>query len=319
MISAAREPNFFIVGAPRAGTTSLYHYLGEHPDIYMSPLKEPCFFSSEIRPENFEARLRPRAIQWEEDVRKYLDGPMDSKRFGGIVREWPDYLRLFSKATTQRALGEASVNYLWSKAAPGNIASRIPRARIIIVLRSPAERAFSQYLYWITCGMTTKSFRDYVRASLRIHAEEIGIYKPFLEVGLYAEQVQRYFDHFPREQVGIWFYEDIKLRQPEFLREVFEFLEVDTTPIQNTSKRYNEPLIPRMAKPTQVLRRTGILKAAKQLTPKSLRSAMRRAFFKPAGSTKLAQKDKEVLFDFYRSDIHRLEQILGCELSAWLS
>ena len=70
MSSAAREPNFFIVGAPKAGTTSLYHYLDQHPDIYMSPIKEPCFFSSEIRPENFEAHLRPRTLQLEENCPK---------------------------------------------------------------------------------------------------------------------------------------------------------------------------------------------------------------------------------------------------------
>jgi hypothetical protein len=319
MTSAAREPNFFIVGAPRAGTTSLYHYLGQHPDIYMSPLKEPCFFSSEIRPENFESRLQPRAIQWEEDVRKYLNGPMDCKRFGGIVREWPDYLRLFSKATEQRALGEASVNYLWSKAAPGNIASRIPHARIIIVLRSPAERAFSQYLYCVTNGMTTQSFQEYVRASLRVHGDEIGIHKPFLEVGFYAEQVQRYLDYFPREQVGIWFYEDVVSRQPEFLSEVLDFLEVDNTLIPDTTKRYNEPVIARLVKPTQLLRRTGILKVAKHLTPKSLQPAMRRAIFKPAGSASMTREDKTLMLDFYRSDIHRLEQILGRNLTAWLS
>ena len=142
-----REPNFFIVGAPKAGTTSLYHYLDQHPDIYMSPIKEPCHFCYEVRPENFEPSLRERAIQLEKDVLEYLHGPMDRKRSGGIVTEWEDYLRLFTAATTQRVVGEASVNYLLSKSAAGAIAGRLPHARIIMVLRSPADRAFSQYLH----------------------------------------------------------------------------------------------------------------------------------------------------------------------------
>jgi hypothetical protein len=319
MISAAREPNFFIVGAPKAGTTSLYHYLDQHPDIYMSPIKEPCFFSAETRPEYFEADLRNFAIQLEKSVGKYLRGPMDTKLFGGIVREWPDYLRLFSNATAQRAVGEASVNYLWSKSAPGNIAARIPQARIIIVLRSPTERAFSQYLHCVSGGVVSQSFREYVRASLRYEGEELGVYKPFLEMGFYAEQVQRYLDHFPREQIGIWFYEETIVRQREFLRDVLEFLEVDSTVITDTTKRYNEPTIARLVKPTQLLRRTGIWGIVKQLAPKRLRQALRPALFKPTGTVKMTQADKAFMLDFYRTDIHQLEQILGRNLSAWLS
>jgi hypothetical protein len=198
MIFVAREPNFFIVGAPKAGTTSLYYYLDQHPDIYMSPIKEPCFFSSETRPENFEGSRKLAVRQLEEDVRRYLDGPMDKKLLGGIVRAWPDYLRLFSGADSQHAVGEASVNYLWSRSAPAAIAARVPHARIIIVLRAPAERAFSQYLHCVTGGIVTQSFREYVRASLRYQGEKLGVYKPFLEMGFYAEQVQRYLDLFPR-------------------------------------------------------------------------------------------------------------------------
>jgi hypothetical protein len=319
MIAAVREPNFFIVGAPKAGTTSLYHYLDQHPDIYMSPMKEPCFFSSETRSENFEASRRTFAIELEESTSEYLRGSMDTKVFGGIVREWPDYLRLFSKSTTQRALGEASVNYLWSKTAPGNIASRIPQARIIIVLRSPAERAFSQYLHCVSGGVVAQPFREYVRACLRYQGEELGIYRPFLEMGFYAEQVQRYLAHFPREQVGIWFYEETIPRQREFLSEVLKFLDVDSSHSLDTTKRYNEPLIARLIKPTQWLRRTGVWATAKRLTPKRLYPVMRRTIFKPTGSVSMTQEDRALILDFYRNDIHRLEEILGRKLNAWLS
>ena len=319
MISATREPNFFIVGAPKAGTTSLYHYLDQHPDIYMSPMKEPCFFSAEARSENFEASLRSYAVRLEEDSHQYLHGPMERKRSGGIVREWPDYLCLFSKATTQRAVGEASVNYLWSKTAAGNIASRIPQARIVMVLRSPAERAFSQYLHWLSAGLITQSFREYVRASLRYQGDGLGVYKPFLEMGFYAEQVQRYLDLFPREHIGIWFYEEAAIRQREFLREVLEFLDVDSSIIPDMTKRYNEPQIARMVKPTQILRRTGVWEVAKRLTPNRLRVVMRDTIFKPSGSVRMSPEDRALMLEFYRNDIHRLEEILGRELRGWLS
>jgi hypothetical protein len=313
-----REPNFFIVGAPKAGTTSLYHYLDQHPDIYMSPIKEPCHFSTETRPENFEAGLRAHAIRIEEDVRKYLDGPMDEKRSGGIVSAWDDYLRLFSRATTQKAIGEASVNYLWSKSAAEGIASRIPQARIIMVLRSPADRAFSQYLHNLSDGHISQSFIDYVRASLRYSGEGLGIHEPFLEMGFYADQVQRYFDRFPQEQIGIWFYEETKLRPREFLREVLEFLKVDSSFIPDTSRRYNEPQIAKAVKSIQMIRRLGVLHSLQRITPTPIKTLVRSAIYKPSGSATMAPEDRALMLDFYRSDIHRLEAILKRDLGAWL-
>ena len=83
---AARAlPNFFIAGAPKSGTTSLYHYLDQHPQIYMSPIKEPHYFAPEIRMERLSERLRERAERDARALREYLDGPMREKRFGGPV------------------------------------------------------------------------------------------------------------------------------------------------------------------------------------------------------------------------------------------
>src|SRR5436853_5806169 len=90
-----RMPNFFVVGAPKAGTTSLYHYLDQHPEVYMSPIKEPNYFSSEVRPENLSEELQERSRNDLQAVKEYLRGPMSEKRFGGMVLEWEDYLRLF--------------------------------------------------------------------------------------------------------------------------------------------------------------------------------------------------------------------------------
>src|SRR5450755_4155671 len=110
----SRLPNFFIVGAPKAGTTSLYHYLDQHPQVYMSAIKEPNFFSAEIREKNFDPKLRRGVARDVRGLREFLSGPMRQKRFGGIGADWEDYLRLFANATNQSALGEASVCYLWS-------------------------------------------------------------------------------------------------------------------------------------------------------------------------------------------------------------
>ena len=314
-----RQPDFFIVGAAKAGTTSLYHYLDQHPDIYMSPLKEPAYFSLEVRPENFVVSRQAHVRRVVEDTRAYLRGPMLEKRANGIVCEWEDYLRLFAAATTQRAVGEASVAYLWSKTAPAEIATRIPHARILMVLRAPAERAFSQYLQGVSDGILTQSFRDYIRASLRDGGEGLGIHRPFLEMGFYADQVQRYLDYFPREQIGIWLYEDIRDRPQEFIREVFTFLGVDSSFTPDISKLHNQAYIARAVKPSQLLRRAGIWQMMKRLTPAPIKSRLHHAIYHPPNSVTMQPADRAVLLDFYRSDIQRLEILLKRDLSVWLA
>lgn len=135
------EPNFFLVGAAKAGATSLYAYLRQHPQIYMSPIQEPNFLADEIHPENFSPEFRMRIARWQVDFRSYLDGPMTERFPSGPVSDNGDYLRLFRRAGGHMAIGEASPSYLWSKTAPSNIAERCPQARILMVLRNPIERA----------------------------------------------------------------------------------------------------------------------------------------------------------------------------------
>ncbi|MGQ9662575.1 MAG: sulfotransferase domain-containing protein [Kiritimatiellia bacterium] len=107
-------PNFLIVGAPKAGTTSLFDYLGQHPEVYTPPVKEPCFFSSGLP---------------------------------AFTHDLAEYEALFAGQTTQTAIGEASTTYLYDPDAARRIHDLLPEARIIIMLRNPAERAYSEWAY----------------------------------------------------------------------------------------------------------------------------------------------------------------------------
>ena len=119
----------------------------------MSPLREPSFFSLEVRPENFEPALQQHTRQQQAATRDYIRGPMDRGGVSGIVTEWEDYIRLFAGVRDQPAIGEASVCYLWSPTAAKTIASVLPHARILIILRDPADRAFCQYLHNVSDGL----------------------------------------------------------------------------------------------------------------------------------------------------------------------
>ena len=102
-------PNFFIVGVPKTGTTSLHKYLCQHPEIYMSPVKEPCFFATVVRLARVSDALEASATRRDDELRAYLEESMSGPAPTGIITEWTDYLKLFRHVGTQKATGEASV------------------------------------------------------------------------------------------------------------------------------------------------------------------------------------------------------------------
>jgi hypothetical protein len=242
-------PNFFIAGAPKSGTTSLYHYLDQHPEIYMSPVKEPNYFASEIRLEHFSEGLRPRAEQDVAPLRAYLDGPMREKRFGGLVTEWSDYLKLFRDAEGRKAIGEASVCYLWSESAARNIRRVIPDARIILVLRNPVEMVFSMYLHTVRSLGKRYTFRQAIEMGLEQRGGKIDFMHPFLDMGLYHQQVKRYLETFPDEQIRIYLYKEYETEPARMLADIFRFLEVDPAFSPDLSKRYLEAGSPEVIDP----------------------------------------------------------------------
>jgi len=242
-------PNFFIAGAPKSGTTSLYHYLDQHPEIYMSPVKEPNYFASEIRLEHFSDNLRPRAEQDVAPLRAYLDGPLRDKRFGGLVTEWSDYLKLFRDAQGHKAIGEASVCYLWSESAARNIRHSIPNARIILVLRNPVEMVFSMYLHTVRSLGKRHTFREAINMGLEQRGGKIDFMHPFLDMGLYHQQVKRYLETFPDQQIRIYLYQEYETEPVRMLADIFRFLNVDPAFSPDLSKRYLEAGSPEVIDP----------------------------------------------------------------------
>lgn len=208
-MSQAVEPTFFMVGAARAGTTSMYEYLRSHPQIYMPSTvagKEPSFFCELVPP-------------W---ATKYRD--LDS------------YLSLFAKGRRFAAVGDASTNYLVAPESAGRIRERYPQAKIIMILRHPVQRAHSLYRYICAWGFEdAPTFekglaREAGRLNNRRFIEEWQLlYHAFLyyHSGLYADQVARYLDAFPREQVHIILFDDMRKDLLGTIQGVYRFLGVD--------------------------------------------------------------------------------------------
>src|SRR3954452_18181658 len=130
-------PNFLILGAAKAGTTALYHYLKQHPEVCMSEIKETNFFALMGKPLDFR-------------------GPGDDEHINRFsVTTWGDYQSRFPDRTDARAVGEASPLYLYSPDAPGRIARWMPKAKLVVILRDPVARAYSAFLHLVRGGRGT--------------------------------------------------------------------------------------------------------------------------------------------------------------------
>jgi len=139
-------PNFFIVGAAKSGTTSLYHHLCQHLDVFMSPVKEPHYFSRDVGVRSFKADDTKSIFA---NLRGYIDFILKSRFY---ILNFEKYKRLFSNVKNEKAIGEASVSYLVSKVAAEEIYKFNPDAKIIIILRNPVKRAFSHWLMDLRIG-----------------------------------------------------------------------------------------------------------------------------------------------------------------------
>jgi hypothetical protein len=311
-------PNFFIVGTGKAGTTSLYHYLQQHPQIYMSPVKEPCYFASEIRADNLTATYQRHIRRMSQSLPERLGGGRPVRPLGWLVSEWEDYLGLFQGVQTETAIGEASVAYLWSETAAANIASRLPDAKIILILRDPSERAFSQYLHQLSVGLTYSTFREHIEKCVQNQDRKLGAHYPLLEVGLYSRQVKRYLDLFPRNNIRIYWYEE-DWRKPNWLLEdLFKFLNVDTYSA-NTSDKRLQRRAPRFAAMNYALKQFGITHQLREFAPSWLRSTARRLLFRNGSAVKMNSTDRQYLIDYYREDIKNLSSLLNRDLTTWLA
>lgn len=275
-----RWPNLFVVGAPRAGTSSLWSYLDQHPAIFMSRLKEPHFFCG----------LKP--------------------SFVPTVRKESEYLRLFAGAAEGQLRGEASPTYLLDTEAPGAIARVSPEARILIMLREPVSRAYSAYWHKVRYGREERPFLEVVKDQLA--REDSRSSKPTLvRTGLYAEPVLRYLDVFG-DRVLILIFEEFAADVRGHVRRVLEFLEVDPAPADRMRlEPRNVSALPRNLLVRRLYRSAGLRAGAARIVPSALHPRIERILLSRMPTTGMEPEARRLLEEVYASDRRELEQVLG--------
>jgi hypothetical protein len=294
-------PDFLVIGAPKAGTGSLYRYLKSHPEVYLSPIKEPRYFAfPETRP-----------------IHRWMHGKLP------VVWKIEDYRRLFEARTTELVAGEMSPLYLYSHCAPGAIRRLIPNAKLIAILRDPAERAYSDFCHHLRNGREPLwDFAAALDAEDKRIAEGWWAKYHYRHRGYYARQLRRYLDFFPREQMLILLYDDMVADCPAFLKRICAFLGVDENHAFDTSERENVTVgIPRTFLLRCLLRNTS---PAKRLIRATVPSKMRSSLFRRFSKLILGPKPefdpavRAQLVSAFKPDILELEQIIDRDLSAWL-
>ena len=299
------RPTFLIIGAAKAGTTSLYNYLRQHPDVFMPEVKEPRFFAYVDDP---PAMVGP--------------GDEESNKESGAVYTRGAYEALFAEAPDVTAAGEASVNYLYSETAPKRIHEYVPDVQLVAVLRNPIDRAYSHYLHLLRAGR--EPLRDF-RAALEAEGErrEAGWEWSwhYTRMGFYHEQLSRYLEHFDRDQLHVYLFDDFKADNLAVTQDVYRALGVDDTVRPSDSIAHAKTGVPIsdwfqrfILNPDHPLRR-----AARSVLPERVRTrGMKLLQNANLSKPEMDPSVRAELADLFEDDVRRLEQLLGRDLSHWL-
>jgi len=290
-------PNFVIIGAAKAGTTALYWYLAEHPAVFMSSVKETNYFAYGLDGQG-----------------QLLYGNPEVHRFP--VKTLAEYEALFAGADGAAAIGEASPLYLECPQAAGRIRELIPGGRIICSLRHPVDRAYSDYQMFLRRrGLRLDPARDLTPTSAWARADS-----HWMRIGRYHEQLARYYEAFPRAQIHVSLFDDLKRNALETTQSVYRFVGIDAAYAPNFAAPHAVGGMPASRLLERFFMNRVIRSAVEPWVPtraanwvRQLRSRnLRRA---PALPAQLRCD----LTRHFRDDIARTSDLIGRSLDLWLS
>jgi hypothetical protein len=278
-------PDFFIVGAAKAGTTSLFDSFAQHPQIFTPRVKEPHYFST-------------------------ISPPPERRAFFRSISDEREYLALFASARADQLSGEASTSYLWDPEAAARIHSVAPGARIIAMLRDPVERAWSHYLNDVREGFETRSFADAIEQDAADPDGRWGDASLYVQLGFYTNQLRRYFETF--SDTLVHFFEEFVWDVPGHLDRTCDFLGVsrfdDAAAAAQTSNEYARPRNP-LAQAT--LGSGRVREVARTIAPQRLRTFVREQLQTKEPKPAMPADARTRLEGLYAGEADSLHALLG--------
>ena len=286
------QVDFFIVGAPKAGTTSLYHYLNEHLEIEMSSQKEPDYFSDSL--------IQNKGMYYGKNRIDTLE----------------KYNNLFINPEV-KLRGEGSVSYLFYDDVPLKIKTYNPEAKIIIILRDPVDRAFSHYLMDYRLGLVSESFEDIITKKSK-HKNAHLFYQQYIQVSEYAPQIKRYLNVFKRENILFIDYEDFKNDVAGVVNNVYLFLGVNDDFQPNLNKKHNTYTMPKNGIIRYIYSFVSFRNFLTSIFSKGLVKSIRNSLFINDRKPKLSNANREFLNEFFKEDLKELNALLNKDFTKWL-
>lgn len=295
-------PSFVIAGAPRAGTTWLYRNLDRHPDVFLSPNKEPRFYAVN-----------------EGDSLSFT-GPGDERWLSHLVQDRERYEALYEGASAGQLRGEASSDYLYrSHVAAPRILGDAPSARIVFILRDPAYRAYSNWLQHVQYGREPLSFADALDAEEERIEAGWAWWWHYARRGYYAEQLGPFMDAFPSDRILLLLHDDLRRDPQGLLARVCAFLEIDPLVADGAEQRQNQSIVPRSPAHARLRRLLEPAAAASaRVLPDATAERLRRWYRGKTLGPTIADADHRRLRRAYAEDLTRLATMTGLDLSGWL-
>lgn len=270
-------PNFLIIGSQKAGTTSMYEVLRRHPELFLPQKKELNFF--------------------------YLE-----KEYEKGINYYENYFKINEEG---KIAGEASPGYICKKSSPERIKKHIPNAKLILIVRNPIDRAYSQY--WHSRRNLNEGYTFEQAIEKYLNADYWSNSKGYFNRGCYIKYIKHYLNYFDKSQILIVLFDEMKKSPQSFYQKVFDFLNV--SPIQidelelkhNSSTVYNNPIYNFLFSNPAI--------SAK--LPKRFKVISRWGKRKPYKYDKMKPETRKRLVEFYKPWNDELAKFLGTDLSSW--
>lgn len=300
-----------VIGAHKAGTTTLHALLDSHPEIAMSLVKETNHYCTDLWP-----LLHHLSSFSKKDIDRLH--ARNERAHIGIIKEQEAYASAFPLRAESKYCGEASPFYLRSLDAAKNIAHRHPDARIIVLLRDPIDRLLSHY------AMEVRDARVPEPIELAIQEEQQALnlgQRPFhglLDSGLYGQGLSRFLEHFSEDQILILDF--AALSDPQRLSsKISAFLEIDPKGFRNSVKNHNEALSARSPIVNRLIAQLGIKGLIRMVVPKNVIEAIKPLYYQAkTEGNHMDERLHQALIDFFRDDVKRLQNIVGDKKLTWM-
>lgn len=301
-------PNFIIIGAGKSGTTSLYEYLSEHPDVFMSGIKETNFF----------------ALEGTEMVDSEND-PDQMFHYPWSITDWEAYQALFTDATNHKAVGEVSPMYLYSPHAAKKIKNRLPDVKIVAILRDPVDRLYSRYMHLVRENrQPSESFEDALDPN-SIWWKRNDLIKE----GFYNQHLSHYYREFNKDQIRVYLYDDLRSNPAVVIQDIYSFIGVDSTFSPDLTSEYNasgriqNQLIDKLIGQNSLIKK-GVLTLLPNLAQRLFANGNLKKWVNKLRKSNLkkeplkANTRRKLIENVYGSEIKGLESLIDANLTKWL-